>query len=726
MAAPARVFLSHSSQDKDFVRELYRRLTRDGVSCFFDSESIGWGDNWVRALERALDECDHVVFILSPDFCNSPWVEVERTSSIADNPDGMKRKARPLLWRDCRHLPSFPRFLRHIQSIDVSTSALFEQNYPRICRELGGLLRDDALLADRAKLPPINPLPQRHRMPYLSLGDKFIGRVDAMWSLYDSLFRESTTVLQGMGVVAGTGGLGKTQLAIEYVHRFGSAYPGGVYWVNADRGLSALVTQISTAAGIEINTKVEESEQVGQVWRGVNSLHAPALIVLDNFPENEDLQPYLPTTGRVHTIVTTRRRDLQHGTVRLTTLSSDESTQLLNSGERQLGPTAATLAQRLGGLPLALELAKSYLNYRKDLSIPALLEEMKIVGEVKALNEFASKYRDQLPSGHERDVVRTFQMSWEIASEPAKRVLRVMGELAPAPVPRRLLRLVLNLPEQRAFNNELNESLSELARLSLVEPDIAGNPIAHRLILAFVWHRNIVDDASPLDSCLRTIQQQMERTFDNPDASTTRELESLVAHSEFLLATERLPPAESSHLLNRLGQHHSTMGRFTGARDAFSKALVSDEQSFEPGHPSIARSQSNLASVLQDLGQLEEARDLLRTALASAEQSFKPGHPSIAISQSNLAMVLKALGQLEEARDLLRTALASDEQSFEPGHPSIAIRQSNLALVLQDLGQLEEARDLLRTAYSASLKRYGPDHPPVITFKRNLESLSLK
>ena len=52
-------------------RELYRRLTRDGVSCFFDTESIGWGENWVRALERAIDECEQIVFVLSPDFCNS-------------------------------------------------------------------------------------------------------------------------------------------------------------------------------------------------------------------------------------------------------------------------------------------------------------------------------------------------------------------------------------------------------------------------------------------------------------------------------------------------------------------------------------------------------------------------------------------------------------------------------------------------------------------------------
>ncbi len=144
------------------------------------------------------------------------------------------------------------------------------------------------------------------------------------------------------------------------------------------------------------------------------------------------------------------------------------------------------------------------------------------------------------------------------------------------------------------------------------------------------------------------------------------------------------------------------------------------EKSFEPGHPSIARSQSNLAMVLQDLGQLEEARDLLRQALASAEKSFEPGHPSIARSQSNLAMVLQDLGQLEEARDLLRQALVSNEKSFEPGHPSISISQSNLALVLKDLGQLEEARDLLRQALASDEKSFEPGHPSIAVSQSNL------
>src|SRR5215472_1480799 len=302
---PYRVFLSHSSKDKDFVRELYRRLTRDGVSCFFDTESIGWGQNWVRALERAMDECEFVVFVLSPDFCNSDWVETERTSSLADDPRG--RKVRPLMLRPCRDLPTFPRFLRQVQTIDVSTAANFEANYPQICRELGGTPRDDTVLTDRTRLPPVSPLPARHRMPYRSIGEKFIGRVDSFWKLHDSLFRDGTTILAGEVVVVGTGGLGKTQLAIEYAHRFGSVYTGGVYWVDADRGLSTLISQIGETGGIEVDKKAGEAHQLEQIWRGLNRFPGSSLLVLDNFPENAALRPYLPVGGRVHTLITTRR-----------------------------------------------------------------------------------------------------------------------------------------------------------------------------------------------------------------------------------------------------------------------------------------------------------------------------------------------------------------------------------------------------------------------------------
>ncbi len=735
MAEPAyRVFLSHSSNDKHFVRELYHRLTRDGVSCFFDIESIGWGQNWVRALERALDECEFVVFILSPDFCNSEWVEVER-SSIADDPGALRRKVRPLMLRPCLDLPTFPRFLRHVQMIDVSTDENFEKNYPRICHDLGGTLdpseakldplgtsalRGNAALTDRTKLPPVSPLPERHRMPYRSLGEKFIGRVEPFWDLHDRLFRDRTTVLAGEAVVVGTGGLGKTQLAIEYAHRFGSSYTGGVYWVDADQGLSTLISQIGEAAGIEVDQKADEAKQVEQIWRGLGRLPGPSLVILDNFPENVPLQPYLPVGGRVHTLITTRRQDLDCPSVRLNTLTTEEGVRLLNSGARRFGNDAEALVARLGGLPLALELAKGYLNYRKGLTISSLLGAISANTEIELLSEFASEYRDHLPTRHETDIVRTFQLSWDAAPELGRGILRALGELAPVAVPRSLLRAVLELPADSEVRDPLAKALDELSRLSLVELDTSGNPIAHRLILAFARHRNLADSASPFHKCLAAIQEQMDRADLTPDAGTIGALNLLVPHAEFVLAGRLIAPEAFSKLADRMGTHYQALGRYSDAWRMFSMALASDAKTLEPGHPSIAAAQSNLASVLQDLGQLEEARDLLRTALASDEKTYEPGHPSIAIDQSNLALVLKDLGELEEARDLLRTALASDEKMYEPGHPSIARSQSNLALVLKDLGELEEARDLLRTALASNEETYEPGHPSIARSQSNL------
>ncbi|MGH9660116.1 MAG: TIR domain-containing protein, partial [Bryobacteraceae bacterium] len=336
----ARAFLSHSSRDKEFVRELYRRLTRDGVTCFFDEESIEWGANFVLSLEQGINTCAYFVAVLSPDFVQSKWVELERTSAMADDPAGLKLKMRPLRLVPCEP----PRFLKPIQSIDVSTQVAFEKNYPKICSALGGTVRPDPEPpTDRASLPPVTPLPGLFRMPYRSLDDRFVGRVDALWSLFDQLSRRKTSIVQGIGVVFGIGGLGKTQLAVEYAHRFNCHYPGGVFWVEADQGIPRLIEVLSHFGKIEVDGKRPQGDQVEEIWTALNQ-RAAILIVLDNFPEREPLEPWLPPSGSIHALVTTRRRDLtQHPHISLPLLTADEGVVLLSSGSRRVGDEARLL-----------------------------------------------------------------------------------------------------------------------------------------------------------------------------------------------------------------------------------------------------------------------------------------------------------------------------------------------------------------------------------------------
>ncbi len=675
-----KTFISYSHKNEAFVEKLYTQLTRDGVICFFDKESIAWGDNWVTKLENGIDECDNVLLILSPAYCQSEWSKLERTSAIADDPAAVRKKIRPLLLEPCTDL--LPRFLKPIQFLDISSDSKFEKEYPKICTELGGIVLEKTHCVDRSMLPPIGRLPDRHRMPYRSLGDGFIGRAKDIWQLDDILRESGNAAIKGVGAVMGMGGLGKTQVAIEYVHRFGLNYPGGVFWIDADRGISAMIAQLIRDSGISIDNTQDESVQLEQLWKGLSAFHR-VLIVMDNFPENKPFIPWLPSESSICVLITTRRRDIGINSIDLNFMTPDEGAALINSGKRSFGNKAKDLANFLGSLPLAMELAKHYLNnIRPDISIDSLVNEIKKTGEMKALAVFAEKYADELPSRHTKEVAATFQMSFAMASPDAKLVLQAMSLLAPLPVPRKLLKAILGFSEGNLFEDRLGDAIGELdKRLSLVNLDEGNEPWLHRLILGFV--RTTVDNKSKLyEEVLNAVSNEMARARDDHDTSAHNELEKIAPHANALIATEFIHVEQAIDLVSDLDWHAQKWGRY--------------RQSEYYG----------------------------RTALILAEKSFEPGHPSIARSQSNLAMVLKDLGELEEARDLLRKALASDEKSFEPGHPSIARSQSNLALVLQDLGELEEASGLAEKAYKAYLNLFGPNHPGTRTIKSNFEAIT--
>ena len=601
---------------------------------------------------------------------------------MADDPDGLKRKVRPLMLAPCRNDSSFPRFLKHVQAVDISTSELFDQNYPKICRGLGGTLHEDIEPPhDRTVLPPVVDLPSGSWMPHRSLGDRFVGRIEALWELRDCLTAGKTAVVQGVGLVTGTGGLGKTQLAVEYAHRFAMDYLGGVFWIEADQGQPQLIATIAGAVGIEVDGKMPLADQLLVVWRGLNRATA-SLVILDNFLDPEPLQPWLPPGGPIHLLVTTRRRDLTgYPTIGLRVLTPDEGVQLLNSGQHRHAPEEARqLVEEVGGLPLALELLRDYLDSSTDVTPAMVVEEFARGEAVAFLEEFAGEYRDELPTGHEKGVVKTFELSWALASEPAQRVLTVMALLAPTGVPRRLLRAVLEIPEATPLRDPLRQWLRELRRLSLVDFDVTDDPFAHRLIMGFVRHRGSVE-ASLREATVGSVRREMERSFDEHDTKSLRELEPIFPHAVALLQNEGLPDEAAIDLATSVGKHHENCGRFSLARSFYV------------------------------------------IALRRSKEAYPPDHQDIAIRQSNLALVLQDLGELEEARELLRAALASDEQSYAPGHPSIATRQSNLALVLHDLGELGEVRELLQHAYDSLLQKFGSAHPVTRTVKDHLDSL---
>ncbi|MBF0451493.1 MAG: toll/interleukin-1 receptor domain-containing protein [Candidatus Magnetomorum sp.] len=127
-----KVFISYSHEDSEFVEKLYHQLQQDGVTCFFDKDSIRWGEHWPHALEKGLEKSDIVIPVLSPNYLKSEWTKLEYLFYCSDDPLSKKRPIRPLMYQGCQA----SGFLKNIQHIDVQTPQLFEKNYPSILKEL--------------------------------------------------------------------------------------------------------------------------------------------------------------------------------------------------------------------------------------------------------------------------------------------------------------------------------------------------------------------------------------------------------------------------------------------------------------------------------------------------------------------------------------------------------------------------------------------------------------
>jgi hypothetical protein len=247
---------------------------------------------------------------------------------------------------------------------------------------------------DRAVLPPRSFMPLRPN-------PNFVGRHEDLKRIAASLKAGGTAAIGEVAVAAssGLGGVGKTQLACEFVYRYGR-YFHGVYWLNFGdpASIPAELASCGGAGGMNLypgdyhGLPVEERVRaVMAEWQG----ELPRLLVFDNCEDDGLLDRWLPPTGGCRVLVTSRRGSwdpsLGVTDLKLGVFDRWESVALLREYRPDLPPDDPHLhaiAKELGDLPLALDLAgrhlKSYARdvtpetYLADIQRPELLEHRSL------------------------------------------------------------------------------------------------------------------------------------------------------------------------------------------------------------------------------------------------------------------------------------------------------------------------------------------------------------
>ncbi len=555
-------------------------------------------------------------------------------------------------------------------------------------------------------------LPEVWRVPHLR-NPGFVGREATLGWITDTLAGGGRVALHGLG------GVGKTQIAVEYLYRSINDRDV-VWWVRAEDpvtlvdDLAALGPAVGLPAG---DTPVDTALGVIEVLRRRSGW----LLVFDNAVEPEELRGWLPAGNSGRVVVTTRNPGFQGlaSTMAVQVMDLDEATRFITA--RVPGGVdpqqVEELAEELGRLPLAMEQATAY--------ITATGRTVEDYRALLATNRAGLLARGDLSTDYPDTVATTWELAFkEVAntSSEAAELLNVVAYLAPEGIPRALF----TTSEDGELPDRLSEAIADplrfddlvvaLRRYSLL--DVKADTLAvHRLVQAVT--RDRIDPhrgAVFIGAAVHLVANAFP--FDPADPSTWVPCALMLPHATAVLghadAIDVTTPSVSQ-LHTDVGRYLRTVAQFTQARHHSERALAINETVLGPDHRYVAANLNDLALVLRDLGESAEARPLLERALTIDETVYGPDHPEVATRLNNLAMLLRDLGKAAEAQPLLERALTIDETVYGPDHPYVAANLSNLAVVLRDLGESAEARPLLERALTIDETVYGPDHPNVAT-----------
>lgn len=339
---------------------------------------------------------------------------------------------------------------------------------------------------------PIYALPSS-RNPY------FTGREGLLQSLHTHLTDDD----YGAPPLAlsGLGGVGKTQLALEYAYRYRKNYHD-IFWADADSFQTLFDAFVQFATLLRLPEKDEQDQKrvIAAVKQWLTE-HRRWLLILDTLEQLDLLTTFVPLKRQGAVLLTTQHFVTEPiaQTMMVESMSEDEGSLLLLRRAKRLSPgdtlekappeevvLAGSLVRSLGGLPLALDQAGAYiLETGSDLSRYQTLLQHHFVDVLSR--------RGSVPSGHQASVIVTFSRAFESVRNYAPlayKVLQLCAFLAPEGIPEEVIAhgaisLTPTFEEMPSNEMAFDTAIEVLSTFSLLQRDWHTKTITlHRLVQA--------------------------------------------------------------------------------------------------------------------------------------------------------------------------------------------------------------------------------------------------
>jgi hypothetical protein len=657
-------FISHAGRDTAWAEWLAWQLQQAGYTVELDVWDWAPGEDFVTHMSAALERADRLLAVCTEAYFASAFGGAELRAALVGQAKAEGRIV-PVLIEPVT-LPPLYAPLIHLDLTGLGEAAAAARLRARLAgsRPTGPppFPHGDPARSDRPADRPgfAGALPAVWKVP--PRNPRFTGRDGMLTELRRRLHTEQGTLV--VQALYGLGGVGKTQLAVEYAHRFAADYHL-VWWIDAEQPvlipeqLAALAARLNLPPGPTVTQTVE---------RLLAELHGRDhwLLIFDNADRPADIAAYRPG-GTGHVLITSRSPGwgALGGRLEVDVLARAETIALLRARIPTLDEELADqLAAELGDLPLAAAQAAGYLE-QTDLP-PA-----------DYLRRFRTRRATLLARGEVVGYSGRVDTTWALSLErlrgedpAAVQLLQLAAFLAPEPIPLSLIgdhtdRLDEPLHSIAADPDALADTVGALVGYSLARRHPEGFQV-HRLVQAVIRHQLAPDrQQATAESVVALLAAATPG--DPVDPASWSAYAQLAPH---VLATSGLcdsSPAGRQLVLNT-SCYLLTHGDSHGSRTVSEPLLDRWRSILGPDHPDTLAAASDLTLARFEVGEAESARTLGEDTLQRSRRVLGPDHTNTLWAAAVLTLTLAQGGEAEPARTLAQDTLQRCRRVLGPDH----------------------------------------------------------
>lgn len=555
-----------------------------------------------------------------------------------------------------------------------------------------------------------------------------VPEVATSWQQRD-IDHQLAAITSGRVILSGTGGVGKTQLAVNYAEqRWAAGDLDLLLWVTATDRNSVISAYARAGADVTGFSDANPQQAAERFVNWLTTTDKRWLIVLNDLTDPADLARWWPPdTGT--TVVTTRRGDTalrQRGRlIRVDPFEADEASQFLRAQlSDEDDADIAVISEDLGYLPLALAHAVAYML---DRGLTCVDYRRRYLDQRRRLEQI---FPEQAPDDYHATVATTWSLSIDAAdrahpSGTARGLLESASLLDPNGIPRELFTSAAirrsHLSELGEWDrDDITDGLHNLAKFSLIDMDDRRVRV-HGLVQRAVRER-LTDQK--IDRMAMMVADGLMEIWLDP--ATDREYSQLLRANATALFIERgtLLSSNGAHSIHfRLGDSLTHSGQISAAIEYFQLLCGECDRVLGPDHVDTLLARFSLANCRGLSGDLVGAVTGLTAVLADQTRVLGPDDPATFTTRGELARCHGKSGDLVGAITALEAVLADHVRVQGPDHPETLSARGSLIHWRTRISEASDTLAQLEELLSDQLRVLGPSDMRTLSTRGHLANL---